>query len=66
MNKEQAIEAMQEGKKVTHEYFTSNEFMTMKGNKIVFEDGYAVRPLEFWSTRTAKNWDDGYSIWDDA
>ena len=31
MSKEEAIQAMQEGKKVTHSYFSKDEWMTMQG-----------------------------------
>ena len=32
----------QQGIKVTHRYFTSDEYMIMKGNIIVFEDGSEI------------------------
>ena len=38
MNLQEAKEKAQKGIKVTHEYFSDTEYMTMRGNKIVFED----------------------------
>lgn len=32
----------QHGIKVTHEYFADNEYLTMSGNLITFEDGVQV------------------------
>lgn len=40
MNKEEAFKAMKEGKKVSHKYFNSKEWMTLtKDGLIEFEDG---------------------------
>ena len=38
MNKNEAIKAMQDGKKLTHNYFSKDEWMTMQGNRIILED----------------------------
>lgn len=63
MTKKEAITEMQRGVKITHRFFSSNEWMTMKNNKIVLEDGVKCSPLEFWQWRkNNKGWDDGYSI----
>lgn len=32
----------QEGIKMTHQYFTDDEYMTMQGDVIVFEDGVEI------------------------
>jgi len=34
----EAKELAQQGIKVTHNYFTKDEYLTMKGNQIIFED----------------------------
>jgi len=34
---------------MTHEYFTPNEYMTMQGNMIIFEDGVKIFADE-WSS----------------
>jgi hypothetical protein len=39
---EEAKILAQQGIKVTHRYFTSDEYMIMKGNIIVFEDGTEI------------------------
>ena len=43
MTKEEAIKAMQDGKKVTHRYFSSNEWMSMHDGLIVLEDGGLIQ-----------------------
>lgn len=59
MTKQEAIEFMKKGGKVTHRYFTPGEWMTMKGHVIYFEDGVQVRFWEFWQGRE-EGWDYGY------
>lgn len=39
MTLEEAIELAKKGVKMTHEYFTSEEWMIMQGGQVVFEDG---------------------------
>ena len=62
MNKKEAIQAMQEGKKITHKYFMPEEWMTMRKGMIVLEDGVVCTPEEFWKWRTAIGWDYGYKL----
>lgn len=62
MTKEEAIAAMQEGKKVTHQYFSSDEWMAMREDQIVLEDGVVCSPDEFWLYRQDPEWDDGYEL----
>ena len=57
----EAIGHARKGIKVTHTYFTDDEYMTMKGNVIVFEDGVRIF-IDEW----AKGKDyllDGWSIY---
>lgn len=42
MNLQEAKELAQQGVKMTHSYFSDAEYMIMKGNIIVFEDGYQI------------------------
>ena len=42
MTLKEAKEQAQKGIKVTHTYFTDDEYMTMQGNMIVFEDGSKI------------------------
>lgn len=62
MNKQEAIQAMKEGKKVTHRWFSRDEWMTMEHGLIHLEDGVQCTPEEFWAWRTDSSWDDGYEI----
>ena len=62
MTKEEAIKAMQDGKKVTHRYFSSNEWMSMHDWLIVLEDGVMCTPYEFWRWRTDPVWNNGYDL----
>jgi hypothetical protein len=62
LTKQEAIQSMKEGKRVTHFFFSDNEWMTMDGDKIVTEEGYRHDANEFWSYRTGSQWDSGYSI----
>lgn len=65
MNKQEAILAMQEGKKVTHRYFSTNEWVTMKDGMIVIEDGVYCPPEVFWQWRTDPVWNDGYELFNE-
>jgi len=62
MTKEQAIQLMCDGNKITHRYFSPDEWVTMVGDKIHLEDGVVCDPEEFWKWRKDKMWDDGWSI----
>jgi hypothetical protein len=42
MTLEEAKEKAKKGIKVTHEYFANEEYMIMRGNMIVFEDGAKI------------------------
>lgn len=62
MTKQEAINHMKAGGKVTHRYFTDGEWMTQKYHVIYFEDGVQMREWEFWEGRDRDEWKDGYSI----
>ena len=64
MNKEEAIQAMKEGKKVTHRHFAPDEWMTIRMGMMVLEDGVVCTPQEFWQWRTDPVWDNGYKLFD--
>jgi hypothetical protein len=68
MTKAEAIQAMIMGKKVTHKYFSPDEWMTMEksfveGWMIILEDGVKCKPEIFWSDRTQPFWDNDYSLY---
>ena len=62
MTKPEAIAAMNAGQKVTHKFFEDNEWVTIINNQIVSEDG--ITHERFWSYRTSKEWDTGWSIYE--
>ena len=66
MNKQEAILAMGEGKKITYKHFSPKECMSMKDGMMVLEDGVipgvTCTPEEFWKYRTDAKWDDGYEL----
>lgn len=45
---EQAKELARKGIKMTHTYFTPDEYITMQGNQVIFEDGVRIFVNE-WS-----------------
>ena len=64
MTKQDAIAAMIAGKKVTHKYFSREEYMTMDLSLLVItEDGYSRTLYEFFRYRKSHEWEDGYSEW---
>lgn len=63
MTKQEAIQQMEEGVKITHNYFASDEWMTIKNGKILTEEGYSHDIREFWLYRTGNGFEDGYSVW---
>lgn len=62
MNKQEAIQAMKEGKKVTHQYFSDGEFMKFNGNKYEFEDGVKLTMAEFDQYRIGIEWETNWNI----
>ena len=65
MNKQEAILAMQEGKKVVHRYFTPNKWMAIMDGMIVLEKGFVDRTEDFWRWRTDPVWNDGYELFNE-
>lgn len=63
MSREEAKEAMKSGLKVTHIYFTPEEWATMENGLIVLEDGVRCSPSEFWRYRNESYFDYGWSIY---
>jgi hypothetical protein len=66
LSKEEAIEAMKGGAKVSHRCFTEEEWMKWDAGYIVFEDGCQCTITEFFRIRTGEAWADGYRIIGDA
>jgi len=57
MNKQDAINAMRKGKKVTHRFFADGEYITMEDNRIVDEAGNKFSPHNFWEVRRQEAWE---------
>jgi len=64
MTKQNAIDSMCEGVKVTHHSFTDKEYITMKDGKVEDEDGYRLDWNEFWRFRVSKSFNEGWSVFD--
>jgi hypothetical protein len=63
LTKSQAIQAMVEGKKVRHRYFSPYEWMKMRSTThFIFEDGVICTFDFFWQDRFGKDWETGWSI----
>jgi hypothetical protein len=62
MTKDEAIEAMKAGKRVTHKYFSPEEWITMEDGMIVTEDGYRFSPESFWRFRTKPYFDNDWKL----
>lgn len=65
MTKKEAIQLMREGKKVTHTYFSNDEWMTIKNGKILLEDGVVCSLSEFFLWRQEEGWEDGYMLFEE-
>ena len=70
MNKQEAILAMKEGKKIRYKNFSSDERMSQLPNgDYLLEDGVipgvTCTPEEFWKWRTDSHWDDGYELFNE-
>ncbi len=63
MTKTEAILALKEGKRLTHEHFTQEEWVKM-GNEgqMILEDGVEITPDEFWRWRQNESWNTGWEI----
>ena len=62
MTKDEAIQAMKKGFKVTHQYFSSDEFIYMENGRIHDENGYDLDD-EFWQWRQEDYWLTGWDLY---
>ena len=61
MTRQEAIEEMRKGKKITHEYFSNGEFIYMDGGRLFNESDLCLPFTKFWETRS--DWpDEGWSV----
>ena len=66
MTKSEAIDALEQGQKVTHYYFSDDEWMIEHNGQYKFEDGVSMDRNEFWAIRTLEGWQDSWEIFGDA
>lgn len=68
MTKPEAIQAMLQGKRVTHEYFTPDEWMKSDstGEMYTFEDGVRIPEKLFWDDRQHHQWHDNWRLFDET
>jgi len=64
MTKEEAIQAMKERKKITHDFFPPGKWMTIEGVNLVTEDGSVYSPEKFWVWASHLLFKDGYELFD--
>ncbi len=62
MNREDAIKAMKQGKKVTHRFMSWNEYIYMIGDVLYDEEDCILNFEEFWKHRNVENWNKDWSI----
>jgi len=63
MSREEAIQAMKQGERITHRYFSDDEFIYMDDPlEIKDESGYAFPAWLFWSHRNTEQWNDGFDL----
>ncbi len=64
MIKDEAIVLMSEGHKLTHKWFSSDEWATMNGGYVVFEDSCSCPARVFWADRTDDSWNTGWRLFE--
>jgi hypothetical protein len=63
ISKEEARQAMAEGKKINHKSYLKYQSATLNSSgKIVFEDGGTISEHIFWFNRTDIKFDNGWYI----
>jgi hypothetical protein len=62
MTRAEAAQALKEGKKLTHRYFSPGEWVKGDGDKYLFEDGVRCPPVFFWMDRQSEGFNDGWEI----
>ena len=62
MTKNEALKALEEGKKITHKYFSNDEYICKCDSEFYMcESGYM--PIgDFWNYRQSPDWDNDWSI----
>lgn len=63
---DEAYALAQKGNKITHSYFSKEEWMAVLPNgKLLFEDGCEMTIVEFWALRRGQSgWKHGWSVFE--
>jgi len=66
MTKKEAIVLCRSGQKITHGYFSDDEFVEYKDGQFVTEDGCRMGRIhdKFWTIRTGGFWEDNWCIYE--
>lgn len=62
MNRQEAKEALNKGKKLRHRYFSSDEWIRQAGIIVFTEEGYSIDAQTFWGDRSGAGFDEGWEI----
>lgn len=60
LSKEQAMQALKEGKKLTHDYMSAHEYVFFKDNYMRGEDDSRISWEIFWRDRQVDGWNRGW------
>lgn len=63
MTKDEALLAIAQGQRVTHEYFTGEEWVEKSDLGLVFEDGVECTKEEFFKYRDDLDWHTGWGLY---
>lgn len=64
MNRYEAAQALKEGKKLTHKYFSPDEWvMGIDDGYYLMEDGVQCTAAEFWKYRQQEFFNDGWELY---
>lgn len=62
MTQDEAKQAARKGQKITHTYFSSNEFVTVEKGILKDENDYHLNWDEFWEIRSGASWQRDWDI----
>ena len=67
MNKNEAQQSLLQGNKLTHPFFTPDEFIEVKDGYIYTEEGYSAGHFgnRFWQDKTGEYWDKDWTLFNE-
>ena len=66
MTKDEAVQAMKDGHKVSHRSFVGGEWISLDGNRITTEESYSFPLKIFMRIRNGREWQTDWSIYDEV